>query len=165
MFYSKSSNKRERGASMVEFAIGGAFFFTVMFGVLELGRLLWVHNALVDATRRGARYAVLHPASSGNSSNHKVQNVVVCGTEADCTKSNIDTTLAWTNVRVNYSADYDVGKGTVTVTLVNDYTQPVGPNNRYIFSFITALVGTTLQLPNYTTTLTGESAGEVPPSI
>ena len=57
------NNKKERGATLVEFAIGATVFLTAIFAVLEFGRALWVHNALSDAARRGARYAVLNPAS------------------------------------------------------------------------------------------------------
>ena len=51
------TNKTERGASLLEFAIAATVFLTVIFGVLECGRFLWTHNALKDAARRGARYA------------------------------------------------------------------------------------------------------------
>ena len=60
----KQNKKRERGASLVEFAIAATVFLTVVFAVVEFGRALWVHNALSDAARRGARYAVMNPASS-----------------------------------------------------------------------------------------------------
>src|ERR1051326_8504937 len=53
-------NKRQRGSTLVEFAIGALVFFTATFSVLEFSRLLWTHNALADAARRGARYAVTH---------------------------------------------------------------------------------------------------------
>src|SRR6266496_1911554 len=49
----------ERGAALVEFAIGGLVFFTALFGVLEMGRFFWTHAALRDATRKGARYATV----------------------------------------------------------------------------------------------------------
>lgn len=56
----KVSRKTERGATLVEFAIGATVFFTVMFAVVEFGRMLYVHNALSDAALRGARYAVVN---------------------------------------------------------------------------------------------------------
>src|SRR5687768_17554532 len=54
----------QRGSTLVEFAIGATVFITTMFGVIEFGRALWTHNALADAARRAARYAVNQPASS-----------------------------------------------------------------------------------------------------
>src|SRR5215210_693357 len=56
----RSLCKRDEGATMAEFAIIAALFFMLIFGIIEFGRLLYTHNALTDAARRGARYAVLH---------------------------------------------------------------------------------------------------------
>ena len=67
----------ERGSTLVEFAIAATIFLTAMFAVIEFGRALWVHNALADAARRGARYAVLHSADDVD----KVKNIVVYGDE------------------------------------------------------------------------------------
>lgn len=49
----------QRGLAAVEFALIAAVFFTVLFGVVEMGRLLWTWNAAVEATRLGARLAVV----------------------------------------------------------------------------------------------------------
>ena len=78
MLHIKSCKKNERGSTLVEFAIGVTVFVTAMFAVLEFGRALWVHNALSDAARRGARYAVLHSSGSAE----EVKNVVVYGDPA-----------------------------------------------------------------------------------
>ncbi len=59
----KTKRSGERGAALVEFAIAALVFLTAVFAVIEFGRLLWVHNALTDAARRGARYAVNHRKS------------------------------------------------------------------------------------------------------
>ncbi|WPC68944.1 TadE/TadG family type IV pilus assembly protein [Rhodoferax ferrireducens] len=50
---------RQRGVAAVEFAIVSSLLFTVLFGVMEMGRLLWTWNAAVEATRFGARLAVV----------------------------------------------------------------------------------------------------------
>jgi Flp pilus assembly protein TadG len=50
---------RSRGVAAVEFALISALFFTSLFGVLEMGRMLWIWNAAVEATRLGARMAVV----------------------------------------------------------------------------------------------------------
>ena len=49
----------QRGAAMVEFALVASLFFTVLIGVMDMGRLLWTWNAAVEATRLGARIAVV----------------------------------------------------------------------------------------------------------
>jgi Flp pilus assembly protein TadG len=50
---------RQRGVAAVEFAIVSSLLFSVLFGVMEMGRLLWTWNAAVEATRFGARLAVV----------------------------------------------------------------------------------------------------------
>ena len=138
-------NSSERGATLVEFALALTVFLTSMFAVIEFGRALWVHNALADAARRGARYATLHSASDSN----KVQNVVVYGDENGGTQPLVPN-LSTTNVSVNYS-QFGLNKGTVSVSITN-----------YQFQFVIPIVGTTISMPSYTTTLTGESVGFVP---
>ena len=58
--------KRQQGMTTVEAAIGAALMFTVLFGVIEVSRLVFVWNFLDEATRRGARVAAVcsfdHPA-------------------------------------------------------------------------------------------------------
>lgn len=51
--------RTERGAAAVEFAVVAAVFFTILIGIAEMGRLLWTWNAAAEATRRGARLAVV----------------------------------------------------------------------------------------------------------
>lgn len=49
----------QRGVAAVEFAVVASLFFTILIGIAEMGRLLWTWNAAVEATRRGARLAVV----------------------------------------------------------------------------------------------------------
>src|SRR5688572_11018815 len=59
-----SMRNRQRGITTVEFAIVAPVLFMVMFGVIEFGRALFVANALVESTRRGARTAAICPVGS-----------------------------------------------------------------------------------------------------
>ena len=58
------------------------------------------------------------------------------------------------NVDVVYSANFGVKQGTVTVRIIN-----------YQFIFSLPLVSATITMPDYKTTLTGESVGYTPPPI
>jgi len=145
MRHIKSFNSDERGSTLVEYSIAALVFVTSMFAVMEFGRALWVHNALSDATRRGARYAVLNsPANIA-----QVKNVVVYGDPAGGSKS-IVPNLSTNDVTVTYSA-MAVNTGSATVSI-----------NSYQFQFVIPIVGTTINMPKYTTSLTGESAGFIP---
>src|SRR5918911_3809129 len=94
----KFSRRDERGTTLLEFAIGATVFVTAMFAVLEFGRALWVHNALADAARRGARYAVLHSTADAA----QVKNVVVYGDPAGGGQPMLDN-LSTANVDVTYN--------------------------------------------------------------
>ena len=48
-----------RGATTVEFALGLTVFLTFLLSVTDLGRMLFTWNAANEATRAGARYAVV----------------------------------------------------------------------------------------------------------
>ncbi len=113
-----------------------------MFAVMEFGRALWVHNALTDAARRGARYAVLHSSADTDA----VKNMVVYGDPAGGAQAVVPN-LTTANVTVTYT-DFALNKGTASVSVTN-----------YQFQFVIPIVGTTITMPNYTTTLTGENAG------
>jgi Flp pilus assembly protein TadG len=138
----------ERGSTLVEFAIGVTVFVTVMFAVLEFGRALWVHNALSDAARRGARYAVLHSAGSAA----QVKNVVVYGNEAGTGQPMLND-LTTANVNVVYN-NFGLNDGTVSVSITG-----------YQFQLVIPVFGRTITMPGYTTTLGGESAGLLPANV
>jgi hypothetical protein len=148
MIHIRNRRKNERGSTLVEFSIAATVFLTAMFGAIEFGRALWTHNALADAARRGARYAVVNPQSMRDN----VRNVVVYGDPAGGTKPLVEN-LTTDNVQVDY-VGFGLDVGTVQVTITD-----------YKFKFIIPIIGTTIRMPNYTTTLTGESAGTVPSTL
>jgi Flp pilus assembly protein TadG len=51
------------GSTILEFAIIGLLVLTIMFGVIESARLMLAYSSLAEATRLGARYAIVHGAS------------------------------------------------------------------------------------------------------
>ena len=148
MLHIKSCKKNERGSTLVEFAIGITVFATAMFAVLEFGRALWVHNALSDAARRGARYAVLH--SSGSAA--QVKNIVVYGNEAGTGQPMLNDLTA-ANVNVVYN-NFGLNDGTVSVSITG-----------YQFQLVIPIIGRTITMPSYTTTLGAESAGFLPANV
>lgn len=159
MFRRATKKSGESGSTLVEFAIGATIFLTVMFAVIEFGRALWTHNALADAARRAARYAVNQPAASPagtkttgtnvGPSITAIRNVGVYGDPAGGSQPLV-TDLTPENLNVEYTG-FGVGSGTVAVTVTN-----------YQFKFVLPIAGTTIQMPDYNTTLTGESAGTMP---
>ena len=165
----KSLNHRqnERGATIAEFAVVALLFFTIIFGIIEFGRLLYTHNALTDATRRGARFASLHNSDSLVA----VQNEVVYGSKAtydddgNPTSAPIINGLTPEMVTVTYvgvpldatgetTTGYGTNLGTATVKIEG-----------YTFDLLIPVVGRQITLPAYSTTLTAESAGQTVDNI
>jgi len=144
----KRCKDNERGSTLVEFSIGVTVFATAMFAILEFGRVLWAHNALTDAARRGARYAVLHTQSDSAS----VKNVVVYG-DAAGTGNPMLPNLTTANVDVTYSG-FGLNAGTVTVKVTG-----------YQFKLVIPIIGKSITMPSYSTTLTAESAGLIPSNV
>jgi Flp pilus assembly protein TadG len=144
----KKCKDNERGSTLVEFAIGVTVFATAMFAVLEFSRALWAHNALTDAARRGARYATMNLESNSA----EVKNVVVYGNPAG-TGNPMLPNLSTTDVDVDYN-NFGLNDGTVTVSI-----------DEYQFQLVLPMVGTTITMPSYSTTLTGECAGFIPKSV
>jgi Flp pilus assembly protein TadG len=144
------SNKQERGAALVEFAIVATVFLTVLFGVVEFGRYFWTHNALRDAARRGVRYATLRRNDAAGM--QAVKNMVVYGDPNVSSGTPVVSGLTAGNVTVvyaNYNGLQLSARPTVSIT-------------GYQFQFAVPLIGGTVSMPSYKTSLPGESAGYVP---
>ncbi len=143
-----------RGAALMEFAIVATVFLTLVFGIIEFGRLLWTHNALKSAAQQGARYATLRKSDAASIT--AVKNVVVYGDPnppGGAQPSIPGLTTSKVNVtHANFNGLQLSAKATVTIT-------------GYQFTFSVPLIGSTITLPDYKTVMTGESAGYVPCDI
>ena len=54
-----SCRKNRRGAAVVEFAVVAPVFFLLVFGMIEYGRMVMVQQIITNASREGARVAIL----------------------------------------------------------------------------------------------------------
>lgn len=163
--------KNERGASVAEFAIVALIFFILIFGIIEFGRMLYTHNALADATRRGARYAVLHPGITATDKT-KVKNEVVYGKngtfddDGNPTSPPLISGLTTAMVDVTFEGedldgDPDTPPSNFGSNLGRATVKIVGFN----FNLSIPVVGRPIAMSDYSTTLSAESAGEVPTPI
>lgn len=160
----KNFHGGQRGAALVEFTVGALVFLTATFGVLELSRLLWTHNALSDAARRAARYAVnqANPADANPEAApvniEAVKRVAVYGNPEGTGEPVVnglevdDVSVDYTNSTVTGVFGYPDGSVSVSIT-------------GYEFAFVVPLLATTISMPDYATTLTAESAGMIPENI
>lgn len=59
-----SARHRSRAQAMVEFALVAPMFFLLLFGIIEAGRFIFYYETLNNATREGARYAIVNGANT-----------------------------------------------------------------------------------------------------
>lgn len=127
---------RQRGVAAVEFALVAMILFTLLLGIMEFGRLMFTWNSAVEATRRGARLAI------------------VCNMNADGIKTSMQGILPFIStgdITVSYSPSSCTGAAdceSVTVAI-----SPTAPAFTYAIPFVNA----TWNIPEFSTTLTRES--------
>jgi hypothetical protein len=63
----RTRRHRSRGQALVEFALVAPLFVLLLVGIVEAGRFIFNYEVLNDATRSGARYAIVHGANSTES--------------------------------------------------------------------------------------------------
>jgi hypothetical protein len=52
-----------RGQGLAEFALVLPVFLLIVFGIIDLGRVVWATDDITNAAREGARYASIHGGS------------------------------------------------------------------------------------------------------
>ena len=60
----RSYRRNRRAAAAVEFALIAPVFFLLIFGMIEYGRMVMIQQVITNASREGARQAVLDGAST-----------------------------------------------------------------------------------------------------
>ncbi len=77
MRFPTARNHRQRGAVALEFGLAFLLFFSVLYAIMEFGRIVASYNILSGAAREGVRYAIVHGSSSGSAaSSSDIQNIV-----------------------------------------------------------------------------------------
>lgn len=142
-------NKHQKGTTAVEFAIVVALFLTVLLGILDFGRILFTWNAVGEATRWGARQAVVC-AQGSTSVLGKMQTILPTLTSANVSVQWYDTSGA-----VSTSCDA-TSCGGVAVSVTGMTVAPYSPATWIGFS--------RLAVPGFSTYLPREIMGQDPNS-
>lgn len=155
------SKKRQRGAETLEFLVVFPLFMLLLMTVFEAARILYVWNALAEATRRGARMAIVCPIDA--TSQTIVRNVAVFDTIGGALgTSPVVNGLTPADITITYRNE----AGAVEATPMNIKFAQVEINNGFQFQFqplLSGLVpGLTLNTPAFRATLYMESLGAVP---
>ncbi|MBC8448501.1 MAG: pilus assembly protein [Chloroflexi bacterium] len=54
--------KRDRGSSLIEFAIALLIVIPIFMGVFDLGRAVYIHSVVAASAQEAARYGIVHPS-------------------------------------------------------------------------------------------------------
>ena len=77
---SKINHHQQRGAAAVEFAIIAMLLFTLLFGIIEFGRMFYMFNTVQELTRRAARAAVVSWVDASGWQSPEMKQVLFGGT-------------------------------------------------------------------------------------
>jgi Flp pilus assembly protein TadG len=104
--------RNRRGAAAVEFAVVAPVFFLLIFGMIEYGRMCMVQQVITNASREGARLAVLDGATSAE---------VDASVDAYMTAASINPASVTVTVAPNPPSDAEFGEPVaVTVSVPFD---------------------------------------------
>lgn len=96
------------GAAVVEFAFIAPLMILLTMGMLEMGRVVMVKQLMVNASREGARQAVLPGATSGGVTStvqEELSNGSISGATITVTPANFEGAAAGTPVTVSIQID------------------------------------------------------------
>ena len=103
----------QRGSAVLEFGLAFLIFFSVVYGVMEFGRLVACYNILSGAVREGARYAAVHGSASGSIATASDIQDVVRKWSLGMETGSVAVTTTWTpgnapGSQVKVTANYTV---------------------------------------------------------
>lgn len=135
---------RQRGSTVLEFALVQVVLLTFLLGITDFARMLFTWNAAVEASRAGARYAVVCDDTTGKAR-------VLARMQALLPQI-ADIGLAWSPAGCTTSTCRGV---TVTITdMKYQWISPVGGAAKLA----------PLSMPTFSTYLTREAMGQDPNS-
>ena len=79
-YYFRQLGKSERGATLIEFAIIALLLFTLLFGIIEFGWILFSYISLTAAVREGVRLAVVSEYT--DVSDEDIKNIIQAHTRS-----------------------------------------------------------------------------------
>lgn len=166
------NHKSESGSTLIEFAVVSSVFFMMLLAICAGSNLYFTHNALVETTRRAARYAATQAANTPAGAPRitaagtcdstgprltEIRNVAIYGNSAGSGANPLNLQAA--NICVQYlatnsaagSLGFGVGTGAVAVSITG-----------YSYNFVIPGINRQIAMPAYRSTAAGESAGTCP---
>ena len=104
-----SRRTQRRGAAAVEFALVAPFFLLLIFGILEVGRLVMVQQVLTTASREGSRVASLDGSAVADvqtAVDSYLASAAISGASVEATPTLLSTTQPGDPVTVTVSVPF-----------------------------------------------------------
>ncbi len=96
--------RRSRGQTLVEFALVAPWFFLLLFAIIEGGRFVFFYEVLNNATREGARYAIIH---GSNAADGCPSGPMAGGNPCDASGARVDTAVVNAAFKIANSGQFD----------------------------------------------------------
>jgi Flp pilus assembly protein TadG len=84
------TRRSESGQSLVEFALAIPIFLLLMFGLFDLGRVVYAYNTISNASRESARVSIVNQTQADVEAEAIKQAVSLGLTDADVTSAYVD---------------------------------------------------------------------------
>jgi Flp pilus assembly protein TadG len=142
--------RNDDGQTLVEFALILPIFLLLLVSIFDLGHVVWSNDALSNAAREGARYAIVHGVNSGAPATKQQVKDVAIGWAASA-GTNVNVTVCYWNVN-QCSGDVDEANATqdrgMKVTLTVTANVPLAVPSFFGFSAFN-LSSTSTMLVNF----------------
>jgi Flp pilus assembly protein TadG len=102
MDFLKRYMKTSKGVAAIEFAFILPVYLLFIFGIIELGYVLWGFSALEYGASYGARYAFVHPTSSSST----IQNYALSKIDFPNNAITYTVTMSGSSAVINGSFSY-----------------------------------------------------------
>ena len=91
---------KENGQDLMEYAITVPIFALIMFGIFDLGRVVYYYSAMQNAAREGARFGVVNP----HNTNQVIDRVKERSIGVD--QDDLSVSVSWTCELVDVNVDF-----------------------------------------------------------
>ncbi len=99
-----NDRRRTRGQTLVEFALVAPLFFLLLFAIIEGGRFVFFYEVLNNATREGARYAIIH---GSNAADGCPSGPMAGGNPCDPSGARVETAVVNAAFKIANSGQFD----------------------------------------------------------
>ena len=125
----------ERGSQLIEFGLVSILLFTLLFGIMEFGRAIWIYSTVAHLAREGARYAIVRGTESGGTADAASVEAYVQSRAAGMAGLTVTTTWDPDNdpgsvVQVQVDRQFDP-----IVPIVGLPTIPLSSTSRMVIAF------------------------------